>query len=162
MNKPPTLPRPSPVQCECAQSCPTLCDPKDCSALGSPVHVISQARIPEQVTIFISRGSLRPREGGHVSRVRCISRQVLYPQCNLGSPVSLLLPVGLKQKLWTCVRAGGNSKEKEHFRYSTLQSRFHLSEFQQDELASLSSRNFFFFLLPLKVPLSALKSTCKF
>ena len=23
----------------CAQSCPTLCDPKDCSLLGSSVHV---------------------------------------------------------------------------------------------------------------------------
>ena len=31
-----------------AQSCPTLCDPMDCSPPGSSVHGISQARILEQ------------------------------------------------------------------------------------------------------------------
>ena len=30
-----------------AQSCPTLCDPMDCSPLGSSVHGIFQARIME-------------------------------------------------------------------------------------------------------------------
>ena len=29
----------------CAQSCPTLCDPMNCSQLSSPVHESSQARI---------------------------------------------------------------------------------------------------------------------
>ena len=29
------------------QSCPTLCDPMDCSLTGSPVHGILQARILE-------------------------------------------------------------------------------------------------------------------
>ena len=33
------------------QSCPTLCDPKDCSPPGSSVHGILQARILEWVTI---------------------------------------------------------------------------------------------------------------
>ena len=33
-----------------AQSCPTLCDPMDCSSLGSAVHGILQARMLEQVT----------------------------------------------------------------------------------------------------------------
>ena len=32
---------------EVAQSCPTLCDPMDCSLPGSPVHWIFQARVPE-------------------------------------------------------------------------------------------------------------------
>ena len=40
-----------------AQSCPTLCDPMDCSPLGSPVHGIFQARILEWVAIHFSRGS---------------------------------------------------------------------------------------------------------
>ena len=31
----------------CAQSCPTLCNPMDCSLPGSSVHGISQARILE-------------------------------------------------------------------------------------------------------------------
>ena len=33
--------------CLVAQSCPTLCDPVDCSLPGSSVHGISQARILE-------------------------------------------------------------------------------------------------------------------
>ena len=35
-----------------AQSCPTLCDPMDCSLPGSSVHGISQARILEWVTLL--------------------------------------------------------------------------------------------------------------
>ena len=34
-----------------AQSCPTLCDPTDCSPPGSSAHGILQARIQEWVTI---------------------------------------------------------------------------------------------------------------
>ena len=37
-------------QCVCAQSCPTLCHPMDCSPSGSSVHGISQARILEWVS----------------------------------------------------------------------------------------------------------------
>ena len=40
-----------------AQSCPTLCDPMDCSPPGSSVHGILQARILEWVAISFSRGS---------------------------------------------------------------------------------------------------------
>ena len=32
---------------EVAQSCPTLCNPMDCSLSGSPVHGIFQARVLE-------------------------------------------------------------------------------------------------------------------
>ena len=39
------------------QSCPTLCDPMDCSPSGSSVHGILQARILEWVAISFSRGS---------------------------------------------------------------------------------------------------------
>ena len=38
--------------------CPTLCDPMDCSPVGSSVHGILQARILEWVAITFSRGSL--------------------------------------------------------------------------------------------------------
>ena len=38
-----------------AQSCPTLCDPMDCSPLGSSVHGIFQARIMEWVAISFFR-----------------------------------------------------------------------------------------------------------
>ena len=39
------------------QSCPTLCDPMDCSLPGSSVHGILQARILEWVAIPFSRES---------------------------------------------------------------------------------------------------------
>ena len=42
------------------QSCPTLCDPVDCSPLGFSVHGILQARILEWVAISFSRGSFLP------------------------------------------------------------------------------------------------------
>ena len=41
-----------------AQSCPTLCDPMDCSPLGSSVHEIFQARILEGGLPFPSPGDL--------------------------------------------------------------------------------------------------------
>ena len=39
---------------EVAQSCPTLCDPRDCGLPGSSVHGIYQARILEWVAISLS------------------------------------------------------------------------------------------------------------
>ena len=52
------------VCCMClvAQLCPTLCDPIDCSLLGSSVHGILQARILERVAMPSSRGSSQPRD----------------------------------------------------------------------------------------------------
>ena len=40
--------------CEVAQSCPTLCNPMDCSLPGSSVHGISQARVLEWDAIAFS------------------------------------------------------------------------------------------------------------
>ena len=40
---------------EVAQSCPTLCDPLDCSLPGSSVHGIFQARVLEWVAISFSK-----------------------------------------------------------------------------------------------------------
>ena len=51
----------------CAQSCPTLCDPLDCSPPGSSVHGILQARLLEWVAIYFSRGSSQPRDQTQVS-----------------------------------------------------------------------------------------------
>ena len=47
---------------EVVQSCPTLCDPMDCSLPGSSVHEILQARILEWIAISFSRESSRPRD----------------------------------------------------------------------------------------------------
>ena len=45
------------LESEVAQSCPTLCNPMDCSLPGSSVDVIFQAGVPEWVAISFSRGS---------------------------------------------------------------------------------------------------------
>ena len=58
---------------EVAQSCPTLCDPMDCSLPGSSVHGIFQARVLEWVAISFYRGSSQPRDWTPVSHIagRC-------------------------------------------------------------------------------------------
>ena len=53
--------------CEVAQSCPTVCDPTDCSLPGSSIHGIFQARVLEWVAISFSRGSSWPRDRTWVS-----------------------------------------------------------------------------------------------
>ena len=60
---------------EVAQSCPTLCDPMDCSLPGSSVHGIFQARVLEWVAISFSRGSSQPRDQTWVFHIvgRCFT-----------------------------------------------------------------------------------------
>ena len=59
---------------EVAQSCPTLCDPMDCTLPGSSLHGILQARILEWVAISFSRESSGPRGG---TCVPYVGRQML-------------------------------------------------------------------------------------
>ena len=54
---------------EVAQLCPTLCDPTDCSLLGSSIHGIFQARVLEWVAISFSRESYQPRDRTQVSHI---------------------------------------------------------------------------------------------
>ena len=64
-----------------SQSCPTLCNPIDCSPLGSSVHEVFQARVLEQAATGTGssfRGSSRPRDWTWVSYVSCIGRWILY------------------------------------------------------------------------------------
>ena len=64
-----------------SQSCPTLCDPVDCSQPGSSIHGIFQVRILEWVAIPCSRGSSWPRDRTQVSGIAgklftiCASRE---------------------------------------------------------------------------------------
>ena len=53
-----------------AQSCPTLCDPMDCSLPGSSIHGILQARTLEWVAMPSSRGSSRPRDQTQVAGIK--------------------------------------------------------------------------------------------
>ena len=91
-----------PLSCsesEVAQSCPTLCDPMDCSLPCSSIHGIFQARVLEWVAISFSRGSSRPRDRTQVSRIvgRCFTiwatREVYYAithlQINLAALIQL-------------------------------------------------------------------------
>ena len=55
------------LPCAQSQSCPTLCDPMDCSPLVSSVHRIFQAKILQWVVISFSRGSSHPRDWTSIS-----------------------------------------------------------------------------------------------
>ena len=59
---------------EFAQSCPTVCDPMDCSPPGSSIHGILQARKLEWSAISFSRGSF-PTQGLNPGLPHC--RQTL-------------------------------------------------------------------------------------
>ena len=56
------------------QSCPTLCDPLNCSPLGASIHGILQARILEWVAIPFSKASFWPRDWTCLPHCR----QILY------------------------------------------------------------------------------------
>ena len=62
----------------CAQSCPTLCDPMDCSPPGSSVHGLFQARILGWLVICSFRGSSQPRARTHISCISCVGKWILY------------------------------------------------------------------------------------
>ena len=51
------------------QSCPTLCDPVDCSLPGSFVHGILQVRILKWVVTPFSRGSSQHRDRTQISHI---------------------------------------------------------------------------------------------
>ena len=65
------------VRAKSLQSCPTVCEPMDCSPPGSSVLGILQARILEWVAMSSSRGASRPRDRTHISQVSCIGKWVL-------------------------------------------------------------------------------------
>ena len=66
-----------PMLC-CAKSfqlCLTLCNPMDCSSLGSSVHEISQAKILEWVAMPSSRGPFWPRAWTHFPCISCTAHR---------------------------------------------------------------------------------------
>ena len=54
---------------EVAHSCPTLCNPVDCSLPGSPVHWIFQAIVLEWIAISFSRESSQHRDWTRVFHI---------------------------------------------------------------------------------------------
>ena len=83
------------------QSCPTLCNPMDCSPLGSPVHGILQARILKWVVISFARVSLWPRDW---VRISCLipGKGIGYPrQCSWVSLVAQMVKIpSVVQETW--------------------------------------------------------------
>ena len=61
------------------QSCPTPCDPMDCSPPGLSVHGILQARIPEWVAVSFSRSSW-PRDWTQISYGSCVAGRFFTAQ----------------------------------------------------------------------------------
>ena len=71
-----------------AQSCPTLCDPTDCSPPGSSVHRILKAKILEWVSIPFSRGFSPTRDRTRVSHIVGRRSAVWATRESLLSPVA--------------------------------------------------------------------------
>ena len=72
--------------CTSAQSCLTLCGPKDHSLPGSSVHGIFPAWILEWVAISYSRGSPQFRDWTHISYISCIGRWIPYHYATWEAP----------------------------------------------------------------------------
>ena len=65
----------------CAQSCPALCSPTECSPPGSSVHGIFQPRVLEWVCHFLLQ-RIFPTQGSNLGLLYC--RQTLYPLSHQG------------------------------------------------------------------------------
>ena len=80
----------SPIaSCICTQSLQSLCNSMNCSAQGSSVHGILQARILEWVAMPSCRGLPRPRDWTHLHLLRHLHWQVgSLPLALLGKPLT--------------------------------------------------------------------------
>ena len=109
--------------CSTAQSCPTLCNPMDCSPPGFSIHEILQARIVQWAAISSSRRSLKPRDQTWISCISCIY---------LGSPRSSLdlcwVFYWVIQLLWAAL--GGQFQPlKDKYLLVLVEIQFQFSEF---------------------------------
>ena len=68
-----------------AKTCPTFCNPMDCSPPGSSVYGILQRRILEWVAIPFSRGSSQPRDRTCLY-ITCIWQAGSFPLAPPGKP----------------------------------------------------------------------------
>ena len=95
---------------EVTQSCPTLCDPMDCSLPDSSLHGILQARVLEWVAISFSRGSSRPRDR---TRVSCIPGRCFNLWANREAKFKVLVAQSCLtlSMLWTIVHQAPLSME---------------------------------------------------
>ena len=79
------------------QSCPTLCNPMDCSPPGSLVHGDSPGKNTGVGYHALLQGTFTSRDRTHVFFISYIGRRVLYHLCHLGSLV--LATVSIKYRV---------------------------------------------------------------
>ena len=87
--------------CMCAkslQSCPTLCDPMECSPPGSSVHEILQARIMDWIAMPSSRGSSPPRDQTQVSMSPALAARFFTTSMTWETPQKLAIHLRLIHK----------------------------------------------------------------
>ena len=82
-----------------AQSCPTLCDPMDCSPPGSSVHRIPQARILEWGATAFLQG-IFPTQGSNPGLPPC--RWLLYQLSHQGGPFKRFISSVAQSYLTLC------------------------------------------------------------
>ena len=90
-------------------SCPTLCNPIDCSLQGSSLHEILQARILEWVAIPFSMGSSQPRDQTQLS---CIAGEFFTVWATRETPFwqnLYLKKISLRNSPWWWPRIMGKS-----------------------------------------------------
>ena len=79
------------------QSCPTLCNPMDCSSLGSSIHEILQARILELDCHSLLQGSF-PTQGSNLGLLHY--RQILYGLSHTGKQlIAFIILIYIKNKI---------------------------------------------------------------
>ena len=64
------------ILCSVTQSCPTLCNPTDCSLPGSAIHGDSPGYNTGADAMTFSRRSSQPRDQTHISYVSCTGRWI--------------------------------------------------------------------------------------
>ena len=88
---------------EVAQSCPTLCDPMDCSLPGSSVHGIFQVRVLKWDAITFSEKNIYFCLIDYVKGFDCVDHNTLWKIVKeMGIPDHLTL----EKSVW---RSGSNS-----------------------------------------------------
>ena len=115
--------------CVCTQSCPALCEPVDCSLLGSSVLRVFQARILEWVAMTSSRGIFLTQRSNPSLLWLLPCRQILYrwaareaPRCLLAlwlkftlRPDKFLLFSHLRKMSFPCQKKKKKRKKKFSF-----------------------------------------------
>ena len=111
------------------QSCPTLCNPVNCSPPGSSVHGIFQPRMLEWVAMPFSTGSSQPRDRTQVSMSVALASRFFTTSATRETPYikqitnkNLLYSTGNSTQYSVMTYMGNESKSV----YMSMYNRFNL------------------------------------